>query len=75
MSMPSVDACWVSVFVDGVRIYDRGSNKDTPPPDLTRLHTRDYDGVEFYSGGATVPAEYNTTGGGCGVLLLWTRER
>jgi hypothetical protein len=75
MSMPSVDACWASVFVDGVRIYDRGSDKDTPPPDLSRLHTRDYDGVEFYSGGASVPVEYNTTGGGCGVLLLWTRER
>jgi len=75
MSMPSVDACWVSVFVDGVRIYDRGSDKDTPPPDLSRLHTRDYDGIEFYSGGASVPVEYNTTGGGCGVLPLWTRER
>ena len=75
MSMPSVDACWVSVFVDGIRVYDRGSNKDTPPPDLSRLHTRDYDGVEFYSGGASIPVEYNATGGGCGALLLWTRER
>ena len=32
-------------------------------------------GVEFYSDGATAPPGYNGTDGGCGVLLLWTREK
>jgi hypothetical protein len=37
--------------------------------------TNQFAAVEYYPGGASVPAEYNSTGGGCGVLLLWTRER
>jgi hypothetical protein len=32
-------------------------------------------GVEYYAGGATMPPQYNGTDSGCGVLLLWTRER
>ena len=34
----------------------------------------EYSGIEFYSGGATIPAQYNATGSGCGVMLLWTRR-
>ena len=73
--MPRTPACWVSVFLDGVRIYDRVATPFLPPPDLTKFLTREFAGVEFYPGGATVPPEYNQTAGGCGVLLLWTRER
>jgi hypothetical protein len=67
--------CPVTVYVDGVRIYD--SAKDIPDqmPDLSRYNTRDYAAVEYYAGGAAVPIRYNATSSGCGVLLLWTRER
>jgi len=44
-------------------------------PDLSRYNTRDYAGVEYYAGGASMPVKYNATSSGCGVLLLWTRER
>jgi len=73
--------CWVSVYLDGVRIYDATmdlySKMSGPPirPDFGRLTARDYAAVEFYAGGATIPAQYNMTGSDCGVLLLWTRER
>jgi hypothetical protein len=66
--------CFVAVYVDGVRTYDAGMNAGQIP-DFGRLNPRDYAAAEFYAGGASVPVEYNATNGGCGVLLLWTRER
>jgi hypothetical protein len=75
MQMPSAKRCWVSVYLDGSRIYDRVANPDLPPTNLAQLLTNQFAAVEYYPGGASVPAEYNSTGGGCGVLLLWTRER
>jgi hypothetical protein len=58
--------CPVRVLVDGVLRDD---------PDLANMPARDYAGVEYYAGGATMPEQYNMTSNGCGVLLLWTRER
>jgi hypothetical protein len=66
--------CFVAVYVDGVRTFDAGMNA-SQLPDFGRLNSRDYAAAEFYAGGASVPVEYNATNGGCGVLLLWTRER
>jgi hypothetical protein len=58
--------CPVRVLVDGT---SRGD------PDLANMPVRDYDGVEYYAAGASMPEQYNTTGNECGLLLLWTRER
>jgi hypothetical protein len=66
--------CYVTVFVDGVVFYSMKSSGSTPP-DITRFFADDYAGVEYYAGGATVPPQYNATDSGCGLLLLWTRER
>ncbi len=68
--------CYISVYVDGVKTYDvstMGGRGMTP--DFSRMNPRDYAGAEFYPGGASVPVQYNATSSGCGVLLLWTRER
>lgn len=54
-----------TICLDGVPT--RGANLDFQVGDLG--------GVEFYQGAATVPVEFNATGGGGCVLLLWTRER
>jgi hypothetical protein len=59
--------CAVAVYQDGVRL--------TPAPDFTRIETDDYAGIEFYASPTSVPAQYGGRGAGCGVLLLWTRER
>lgn len=67
--------CPVTVYLDGLRIYDAAKDLPDQMPDLSRYNTRDYAAVEYYSGGATVPLRYNATSSGCGVLLLWTRER
>ena len=45
-------------------------------PDMARMPVLEYAGVEFYGGGAVIPAQYNSiTNNDCGVLLLWTRDR
>jgi hypothetical protein len=62
------DFCEPTVFLDGVRATD--ANLDV-------YNTSDLGGVEFYSGEATVPVEFASVGtsSGCGLLLLWTRDR
>jgi hypothetical protein len=85
----TVADCFVSVVLDGVRIFDvaRAMNASAGAlggidatafstiPDFAHLNVRDYAAVEFYAGGATIPAQYNITSSDCGVLMLWTREK
>ncbi|MEP6493244.1 MAG: carboxypeptidase regulatory-like domain-containing protein [bacterium] len=58
--------CAVDVYLDGALSTDN---------DLEKLRTNQFGGVEYYSGGATIPPQYNRTGSSCGVMLLWTRDR
>jgi hypothetical protein len=68
--------CPPAMYVDGVLVYNPANQTDPRMrPDLNQMLVKEYAGVEFYSGGATIPAQYNQTGNDCGVLLLWTRER
>jgi hypothetical protein len=68
--------CYVSVYIDGVRTFDASTMTDrSQVPDFGRMNPRDYAAAEVYACGASVPAQYNATISGCGVLLLWTRER
>jgi hypothetical protein len=66
--------CWLSVYLDGVRIYNTGM-RNAAAPDFTKWNVSDFAGVELYLGGATIPPQYNSSDTGCGLLLLWTRER
>ena len=59
-------ACEINLYIDGVAVGDN---------DLEKLDVGDFAALEFYSGGATIPVQYNRTGASCGVILLWTRER
>jgi hypothetical protein len=68
--------CPPSMYVDGVLAYNATLQVDASRrPDLNQMPVREFAGVEYYAGGATIPAQYNRTGNDCGVLLLWTRER
>jgi hypothetical protein len=66
--------CYVSLIEDGVRTYDV-TMRGVYPPDFARLDGLNLAGAEYYPGGAETPPEYNETKQGCGVLVLWTRER
>ena len=60
--------CAFTVFVDGVRLHPPVNLDDLPLP-------HDLAGIEVYSGAATIPLQYKTTGGSfCGVILFWTRD-
>ena len=58
--------CSTVVYVNGALSIDN---------DLEKLKIIDFAGVEYYAGGATVPPQYNSRNSGCGVLLLWYRDR
>jgi hypothetical protein len=58
--------CETNLYIDGVAVSDN---------DLEKLNVNEFAALEFYSGGATIPVQYNRTGASCGAILLWTRER
>jgi hypothetical protein len=61
--------CYPDAYLDGVRMNRVGGGVN-----LDDFQVSDLAGVEFHNI-ATVPVQFNATGSGCGVLLLWTRER
>ncbi len=65
--------CYPDVYLDGVPVYGGAGGGERF--DLARWSTRDFAGIEFYAGGGSVPLQFNRTSTGCGVLVLWTRER
>jgi hypothetical protein len=66
--------CYITIYMNGGKFFVGPATANNPPPDFGSWWARDYSGIEYYPSGATVPAEYNGTGSGCGTLLLWTRR-
>jgi hypothetical protein len=56
------------VYLDGVRVAL------AKPVDLSEFSLVNLAGIEYYPNTATAPPEYNRTSGGCGALLLWSRQ-
>jgi hypothetical protein len=63
----------VTLYVDGVLYYSASLRQEIP--DMSRFPTMQIEAVEYYSGGAEIPQQYNASQSGCGVLVLWMRER
>lgn len=63
--------CWVSVYLDGIPMYDG----DGDPPDMNTFLGMNLSGVEYYGSGANVPLQFKNTRNNCGTLLLWTRGK
>jgi hypothetical protein len=81
--------CPVDIYVDGIFVSARttaggqtiggrgrgaGAGGGTSANDLGDYQPTNLAGIEFYSA-ATIPAEFNRMGSGCGALFLWSRER
>ncbi len=63
--------CPPLLFLDGIQMYTEAGRVD--PSDF--VHPSEIEAIEGYSGLGTIPAQYNTTGSACGVILIWTRGR
>ena len=57
------------IFLDG--FFVGGGERYIDINDL--VHPDEVEGIEIYSSAATIPIEFNRSGGACGVLVIWTR--
>lgn len=64
---PTVGACPMAVLLDDVPLPTPFNLDLLPPP-------RDLFGIEVYAGSSTIPAKYNGSNRGCGVILVWTKD-
>lgn len=67
-------ACPLTVYLDGLPLYDRVLSRGIPPPDLNQFQAASFAGAEYYAATAAAPVQFRDRSG-CGLLLLWTRER
>lgn len=66
------DPCYMDVYIDGALVYTK-SLAGTPPFDLNSISVEDIVAIEAYASAARIPAQFNKTSKGCGVILIWTR--
>ncbi|MBK9977878.1 MAG: hypothetical protein IPP20_08100 [Gemmatimonadetes bacterium] len=45
-----------------------------PLHDVNSIPPEQIESIEAYAGASQVPAQFNRTSGGCGVLVIWTRS-
>ena len=66
--------CWVSVYVDGIMIFDRF---DSPvlPPDINNIMALNLSGIEYYANASSTPLKFKSLRNNCGCLLFWTRGK
>jgi len=65
-------ACYLDVYIDALLVFD-SAHPETGLFDVNSLQPEHIAGIEVYTSASRVPAKYNRTAGGCGVLLIWTR--
>jgi hypothetical protein len=64
--------CIPSVYIDGMRMFVRDGRDQSEA--LNMVSPDDIEAIEAFQGSASIPAEYNTMGSTCAVLLIWTRR-
>lgn len=65
-------ACFMDVYLDGALVYD-SRQPGNGLFDMNTLQPEHVAGIEVYTSTVQIPARYNRTSGGCGVILIWTR--
>ena len=61
--------CGPTIYIDGMSV------RQTPQSTLDDiLNPATIEGIEIYTASSLAPVEYSGQGGGCGVLLFWTRS-
>lgn len=62
--------CYAFVYLDGAIVF---AGRE-PLFDINSLSPDNIESIEYYAGGAQMPARYNQTGAACGVLVVHTRK-
>ena len=65
-------ACYLDVYLDGLLVFD-SAHPENGLFDVNMLQPEHLAGIEVYTSASQIPAKYNRTAGGCGVVLIWTR--
>ena len=65
-------ACYMDVYVDGVLAFD-STQPESGLFDVNSIPPSQIEAIEVYTSAAQIPAQYNKTSNGCGVMLIWTR--
>jgi hypothetical protein len=65
-------ACYADIYVDGALIF-AFTIPQTPLFNVNSIPVSQIEAVEFYPSASRIPAEFNRTAAGCGVLAIWTR--
>lgn len=63
--------CYLDVYLNGAMVYN--SKSQMPLFDLNSLTPEQVESIEVYVGASQIPAQFNKTGGGCGVMVIWMR--
>jgi len=66
-------ACYMDVYLDGILVYDDTQRLRPPLFDVNSVPPTQIEAIEVYTSAAQVPAQFNRTSAGCGVMLIWTR--
>lgn len=69
----SSNPCYMTVYVDGQKIFENNSTMEKP--NFASLRVSDFAGVEVYPSSSTTPVQFSATGSSCGTVLLWRRNR
>jgi hypothetical protein len=65
-------ACFMDVYLDGAMIYD-SRHPENGLFDANSIQPEHIAAIEVYTSASQIPAKYNRTAAGCGVLLIWTK--
>jgi hypothetical protein len=68
--------CAATVFLDGQRLNrlaDASGNANAAPSVDELIPVSSVSGVEVYSRGALAPSKYQSLGGTCAIVLIWTK--
>jgi hypothetical protein len=71
-SLGARPACYVDVYIDGVIVFN-SAHPEAGLFDVNTMRPESVEAIEVYSSAAQIPARFNRSSGGCGVMLIWTR--
>ena len=64
-------ACYLQLFVDGIRVF--APNNGQNPVDINSWRTDDIEAIEYFPSPDRTPPELGGTGSVCGTVSLWLR--